>query len=303
MHVKPGSTISTWTEDCYYGAVKNPSDIPSKVAPVGKDNPQTGPFYIEGAGPGDVLAVHILDLSPARGYAISSNYPGFGALTGTEYTALLNPQLDERVWWYTVDTASWTASTKLKSRTLTIPMHPFLGCMATAPQRGEVRWTVTPEAYGGNMDVPEVRKGSTIYLPVNVEGALLEFGDGHLAQGEGEIIGTALESALNVKVRVDVVKQRAISWPRIEDDDYIMTIGCYRPLEDAFRIAWKEMVLWLVDEYSMDTLDAYELCSQVAETDCAQVVDPNYTVVAKIPKKYLPQKEVMGGMHRKLEAK
>src|SRR5258708_2126961 len=100
LHVKPGTTITTWTEDCYYGAVKNQGDMPSKVAPVGKDNPQTGPFYIEGAEPGDILAIHIVDLAPARSYAISSNYPGFGALTGTDYTALLNTPLQERVWWY-----------------------------------------------------------------------------------------------------------------------------------------------------------------------------------------------------------
>ena len=150
------------------------------------------------------------------------------------------------------------------------------------------------------MDVPEVCKGATVYLPVNVDGALLEFGDGHLAQGEGEIIGTALESALNVKVKVDVVKGKFIAWPRIENDQYIMTVGCYRPLEDAFRIAYKELVLWLVDEFSMDVMDAYQLCSQVGEVDVAQVVDPNYTVVAKVNKKYLPPVPVMGGMHGKM---
>ncbi len=168
----------------------------------------------------------------------------------------------------------------LGNQKLVIPMTPFLGCIATAPQRGEVRWTVTPEAYGGNMDVWQVKKGATVYLPVNVEGALLEFGDGHLAEGEGEIIGTALESALNVKIKVDIVKGKTIGWPRIENDQYIMTVGCYRPLEDAFRIAYKEMVLWLVDEFKMDMMDAYQLCSQVGEADVAQVVDPNYTVVA-----------------------
>jgi len=282
--------------------VKQPTDLPSKVAPIGHDNPQTGPFFIEGAMPGDALAVHIIDLQPARDYAVSSAYPGFGALTGTEYTAMLNPVLAEKVWWYTVDKSRMTASTMLGKRKLDITLRPFLGCIATAPQRSEVRWTVTPEAYGGNMDVPEVCKGATVYLPVNVDGALLEFGDGHLAQGEGEIIGTALESALNVKVKVDVVKGKSIAWPRIENDQYLMTVGCYRPLEDAFRIAYKELVLWLVDEFSMDVMDAYQLCSQVGEADVAQVVDPNYTVVAKIQKKYLPSGKFMGGMHERMKA-
>jgi acetamidase/formamidase len=300
LRLKPGSVLETWTEDCFDGSVKTPADLPSKVAPIGKDNPQTGPVYIEGAKPGDVLAVHILDLRPAKNYAVSSNYPGFGALTGTDYTAMLNTPLPEKVWWYNVDTATMTAATMLGDRKFTIPIVPFLGCIATAPQRGEVRWTVTPEAYGGNMDCQEVRKGNTLYLPVNVDGALLEFGDGHLAQGEGEIIGTALETSLYVTVKVDVIPSKQMSWPRLESDTHIMAVGCYRPLEDAFRIAYKELVLWLVDEYKMDALDAYELCSQAGEADVAQVVDPNYTVVAKINKKYLPEKQVMNGMHNKM---
>ena len=288
LRLKPGTILETWTEDCFDGAVKKPTDLPSQVAPVGHDNPQTGPFYIEGAKPGDTLAVHILHLEPATDHAISSFYPGFGTLTGTDYTAMLNPPLPERVWWYHVDPKKGTASTKLGDRTFEIPIHPFLGCIATAPQRGEVRWTVTPEAYGGNMDAYQIRDGATVYLPVQVDGALLEFGDGHLAQGEGEIIGTALEAALNVKLKIDLIKGKTIAWPRIENDDYIMATGSYRPLEDAFRIAYKELVLWLVNEYGFEEMDAYQLASQVGEADVVQVVDPNYTVVAKIPKKYLP---------------
>ncbi|MCI0706285.1 MAG: acetamidase/formamidase family protein [Ignavibacteriae bacterium] len=289
MSLKPGTIIETWTEDCYDGSVKKPTDIPSVVAPIGRDNPQTGPFYIEGAKPGDILAVHIIDLQPARDYAISSHYPGFGSMTGTEYTALLTPNLPEKVWWYTVDKQKGTVSTMLGKHKLEIPMTPFFGGIGTAPQRGESRRTVTPEAFGGNMDYWHIRKGATVYLPVNVEGALLQFGDGHLAQGEGEIVGTAVESALNVKLKIDLIKGRTIPWPRVENDDYLMSTGSYRPLEDAFRIAYKELVMWLVDDYGMDMMDAYQLCSQVGEVDVAQVVDPNYTVVAKIAKKYLPQ--------------
>ena len=302
MTLKPGTTLETWTEDCYDGAVKKPTDIPSQVAPIGHDNPQTGPFFIEGAKPGDVLAVHILDLQPARDYAISSAYPGFGALSATDYTALLNPALPEKVWWYTVDRKKGTVTTKLGNRSLAIAMKPFLGCIATAPQKGEVRWTVTPEAYGGNMDAYMIKKGATIYLPINVDGALLEFGDGHLAQGEGEIIGTAVESALNVTLKIDLIKGKTIGWPRIENDEYIMTTGSYRPLEDAFRIAYKEMVLWLVDEFGFDQMDAYQLCSQIGEVDLVQMVDPNYTAVAKIAKTYLPNIQPFGGMHDKLKS-
>jgi amidase len=287
MTLKPGTILETWTEDCFDGAVKKPTDLPSKVAPIGHDNPQTGPFYIEGAKPGDTLVVHIINLEPATDHAISSAYPGFGTLTGTDYTAVLNSPLPQKVWWYTVHKEKGTASTKLGDRTFEIPIHPFLGCIATAPQRGEVRWTVTPEAYGGNMDAYQIKNGATVYLPVNVDGALLQFGDGHLAQGEGEIIGTALEAALNVKIKIDLIKGKTIGWPRIENEEYIMTTGSYRPLEDAFRIAYKEMVMWLVNDYGFEMMDAYQLCSQVGEVDVVQVVDPNYTVVAKLAKKYL----------------
>jgi amidase len=302
MRLKPGTVLESWTEDCYDGSIKSPNDIPSKVAPIGRDNPQTGPFYIEDAKPGDIIAVHILDLQPARDYAVSSHYPGFGALTGTDYTAMLNPLLPEKMWWYRVDKKKGTATTKLGSRILEIPIRPFLGCIATAPQRNEARWTVTPEAYGGNMDAYQIVKGATVYLPVNIEGGLLQFGDGHLAQGEGEIIGTALEAAMDVKLSIDLIKDKTIAWPRIENDEYIMATGSYRPLEDALRIAYKELVLWLVQDYGFEMMDAYQLCSQVGELDVVQVVDPNYTVVAKIHKKWLPNVQTMQGMHGRMKA-
>ncbi|MEP0822092.1 MAG: acetamidase/formamidase family protein [Ignavibacterium sp.] len=301
MTLKPGTILETWTEDCYDGAVKSPTDIPTQVAPIGRDNPQTGPFFIEGAMPGDILVVHILDLSPAKDHGISSHYPGFGTLTGTEYTALLTPLLPEKLWWYDVDRKRNVVRTTMGNHVVEIPMSPFLGGIGIAPQRGEVRWTVTPEAFGGNMDYWEIKKGATVYLPVHVPGALLQFGDGHLAQGEGEIIGTAVESSLNVRLKVDVIKGRTIAWPRVENDEYLMATGSYRPLEDAFRIAYKELIDWLVTDYGLDMMDAYQLCSQVGVVDVAQVVDPNYTVVAKIHKKYLPSGKAFGGMHERIK--
>jgi amidase len=290
MSVKPGTIIESWTEDCYDGLVKSPTDVPSKIIPANHDNPQTGPFFIEGAEPGDVLAVRILKLEPALPYGISSSFPGFGALNATEYTAMLHEALPEKVWWYDVDKAKGTVRFRAAKGTQTadIPMRPFLGCLGVAPARGEVRWSVTPEAYGGNMDCPEVCEGNTVYFPVNVKGALLYLGDGHLVQGDGEIIGTAVEAALDVRLKVDVIKGRSISWPRIESDTEIMTMGSYRPLEDAFRIAHKGMVDWLVADFGFDMLDAYQLLSQVGKAQVSQAVDPNYTVLARFPKKYLP---------------
>ncbi len=291
LSVKPGTIIESWTEDCYDGLVTSPTDIPSKIIPANHDNPQTGPFFVEGAEPGDVLAVRILKLEPALPYGISSSFPFFGALTATDYTAMLHEALPERVWWYDVDKAKGTVKFRALKGTQTadIPMRPFLGCLGVAPARGEVRWTVTPEAYGGNMDCPEVCEGNTIYLPVNVKGALLYIGDGHLVQGDGEIISTAVEAALNVRIQVDVIKGKTISWPRIESDTEIMTMGSYRPLEDAYRIAHKAMVDWLVADYAFDMMDAYQLLSQVGKAQVSQAVDPNYTVLARFPKKFLPK--------------
>ena len=303
LMLKPGTTLETWTQDSYDGRVTKPTDVPSELIPPDHDNPETGPFYVEGAEPGDVLVIHILDLQPDKTYGFSSSFPFFGTLTGTEYTALLHDPLPEKLWWYEIDKVKGTVKYKaLKgTHTVDIPMSPFLGCISVAPKRGEWRWTVTPEAYGGNMDNFNIKKGATVYLPVNVKGALLHIGDGHLVQGEGEIIGTAVEASLNVKLKVDVIKKRAIAWPRLENDDFIMAVGSYRPLEDAFRIAYKELILWMTEDYGMEMNDALQLASQAGQVDVVQVVDPNYTVAAKIAKKYLPNRQAFGGMHERIK--
>lgn len=303
LTLSPSDILETWTEDCYDGRVKSPADLPTEVVPPGRANPQTGPFYIKGAEPGDVLAVHILSLEPARSYGISSSFPYFGALTTTHYTAMLHEPLPEKVWWYEVDKLKRTVKFKALNGNfvLDLPMRPFLGCLGVAPASNEVRSTIVPEAFGGNMDFPEVTEGNTIYLPVNVPGAMLYLGDGHLLQGAGEVIGTAVEAALSVRIRVDLIKKKPIAWPRVESDDFLMTVGSYRPLEDAFRISLKEMVAWLVEDFKFDQMDAYQLLSQVGQADIAQVVDPNYTVSTKFPKKYLPEGKAYGGLHEKLK--
>lgn len=301
LKIKPGTVIETFTEDCFDGRVKSPDDLPSRVVPPGHDNPQTGPFYVEGAEPGDTLVVYLILLEPARDYALSSFFPGFGILAPTRYTAMLTPALPETVWFYQVDKKNKTIRFKARQGNYScdLPLNPFLGCLGVAPAENEVRTTVVPEAFGGNLDCPEVRPGHTIYLPVNVRGALLFLGDGHLTQGDGEIIGTAVESAMEVRLYVDLIKNRKIDWPRIESDDFLMSVGSYRPLEDAFRIAHRDLVDWLMSDYHLEMMDAYQLLSQVGEARIAQVVDPNYTVVAKFPKKYLPPVNA-GSPHEKI---
>ncbi len=145
-----------------------------------------------------------------------------------------------------------------------------------------------------------MRAGTTCYLGVNVEGALLSFGDGHARQGEGETCGVAVECAMDTVAVVELLKGVPTPWPRLEDDSFIMTTGSARPLEDAFRIAHTELVHWVAGLTGLSTLDSYQLVSQAALTPVANVVDTNYTVVAKFPKALLRGAEVMGGMHHRL---
>ncbi len=288
-HIAPGTRIISWTEDCYDGAVTRPDQLPTKVVPAGHDNPQTGPFYIDGAEPGDTVVIHIEKLEPARDYGISSFFPGFGALNGTDRTAILAADLPEKVWFYDVDRAKNVARTKSLDgkSSWEVPLAPFLGCLGVSPGQ-EVRSTIVPDAFGGNMDCPEVRPGNTIYLGVRVPGALLSFGDGHYAMGDGEIIGTAVEGAMNVELTVDLIKGRATPWPRIENSEWMMTLGAGRPLEDAARVAFKEMVRWVQETSHLSEMDAYQFVSQNAKTPVVEMVDPEYTVLVKIEKKRLP---------------
>jgi acetamidase/formamidase len=138
------------------------------------------------------------------------------------------------------------------------------------------------------MDAPEVSTGNTLYLLVNVAGGLLYFGDGHAVMGDGEIAGTAVEVPMKVRLQVDVVKGKHSNWPRFENDKEIMAAGIYRPVDDAVRIAFTELVGWIHADYGLSELDAYELLSQVGKAHLTEMVDPNYVVVASIEKKYLP---------------
>jgi len=293
MRIEPGTVIKSWTEDCYDGSVKSPGDLPSKIRKPFHSNPQTGPFYIEGAEPGDTIAVTILDLQPARSFGVSS----FGNRTDLLSYLTLPPAdpsaSSERVWFYQVNPERGTVTYKAHDdgHSVEIPMKPFLGCIGVAPSAGEVRYSIVPGDFGGNMDTPELGVGATVYLGVNVPGALLSFGDGHLVQGGGEVIGTAVEAAMNVKLRVELIKGRRTPWPLAETGEWIMAIGSTRPLEDAYRIALRELVLWLERDYGFGRLDALQLISQAGENHISQIVDPNYTVVAKIEKKYLPAKK------------
>jgi acetamidase/formamidase len=301
--IAPGQIVQLWSEDAFAGKIRSARDLPSRALEVPFLNPQTGPFYVEGSLPGDTLAIHLIDVQPARDWAASTTIPLFGGLTATSFTQLLNPALPERVWMYALNRSSATVLFKaLDSEfSVAIPVEPMLGTVGVAPKALEVRNALVPDAFGGNMDSPEVKAGTTIYLGVNVEGALFSLGDGHYAQSEGETCGVAVEGAMSTTCVVDVIKATYVEWPRLEDDTFIMVAGSVRPLEDAYRIAFTQLVRWLAADYGLSTMDAYQLVSQVAKTGVANVVDTNYTVLAKFPKRYLPpSRPAMGGVHAKL---
>jgi acetamidase/formamidase len=288
--IRSGTRIISWTEDCFDGAVKTAADLPSRVMAPGHDNPQTGPFHVEGAEPGDTIAVHILTLEPARTYGVSSFGPGFGALVGTDRTAMLGPDFKETTWRYEVNAARKVATTSSSVGKVfwEVPLSPFLGCLGVAPAMGEVRTTIVPGPFGGNMDCWDVRAGNTVFLGVNVPGALVSFGDGHYAMGEGEIMGAAIEGAMNVGVYVELIKNMATPVPRIENADEVMFVGSGRPLEDAARVAFKAMIGWVRARSGLPEMDAYQFVSQNVKAPIVQLVDPEYTVLVKLVKARMP---------------
>src|SRR5262245_9414592 len=300
--IAPGTVLDLYTEDCFAGRVRSEKDLVSEVCEFPFLNPQTGPFHIEGAEPGDTVAVHFVSIEPARDWAASTTVPLFGALTSTHTTATLQPPLPEKVWIWQLDRTRRKALFRAHEGgiELELPLDPMHGTVGVAPASLEVRSALVPDAHGGNMDTPEMRAGVTCYLGVNVEGALLSLGDGHARQGEGETCGVAVECAMNTVVIVELLKGVTTPWPRIESDTHIMSTGSARPLEDAFRVSQLDLVQWLARDYGLSEMDAYQLVSQAGEAPIANVCDTNYTCVAKIRKEWLPSGESYRGLHSHL---
>lgn len=301
----PGERLRVTTRDCFAGRVRRSEDLPSQVCDPRYLNPQVGPFHVDGAEPGDTLAVHFHSIEPRLGIGISSTIPFFGALTASADTALLNPALPERTWIYDLDTDTRQVLFRPLDggAELPLPMDPMHGTVGVAPPLGEVRSSLAPGSWGGNMDTPEMRAGATCYLGVNVPGAQLSLGDGHARQGEGESCGVAVECAMDTVLSVEVIKQSPTPWPRLESDRYWMTTGSAKPLEDAFRIAHVEMVRWLAELLELSELDAYQLVAQLALTPVANVCDTVYTVVCKIEKAHFADVVAMGGAHARMRAR
>ena len=278
--VRQGERVVIQCEDAFESRIRSKNDLPSKALAGAKFlNPQTGPIYIEGAEPGDTLAVHIEEIAPTRDFAVSCLIPYFGGLTSTAVTRTLQAPLEEQVWvWELRDGRLHNEDLDLE-----LEWQPFMGTLAVAPDL-EAITTLAPGPFGGNMDVPDVCPGNTVYLPVWNEGALFYTGDTHARQGQGELCGVALEITSRVTVVFDVIKGKSILWPRIESPTRLMTVGSARPMEDAARIAYAELAEWLAADYGWSVPNAYQLLTQAGGLYVGNMVDTTYSLVASVDK-------------------
>jgi amidase len=289
--INPGDTVKTWTRDASNDAFTTSDTTLMAKLDLSKVNPQTGPFYIEGAEPGDTLKVHIDKISLHRDWGWGMSLPYFGALAPEYKTAMITDPAPDKLFIWHLDKDKNVGMLDLpnsKIGKVEVPLRPFFGTIGTAPAGKECISSLVPGPHGANMDFNEVVEGVTMYFPVFEPGALFMLGDGHAAQGDGEIDGAAIETSFDVQFTVDLIKGKKIKWPRLENDQVIMTIGSTRPLIDALRIACVDMVNLLVQDYGYDKFEALQLLGQAAKLEIANVVDPQYSVACVLEKKYLP---------------
>ncbi|WP_412065580.1 acetamidase/formamidase family protein [Rhizobium sp. SYY.PMSO] len=301
--VKPGEVFDIFTEDCFSGKLDTTAGQPREIAPFPHVNPLTGPIAVEGLRAGGIVAVHILALDRARDWGVATISPDFGLLSGTRVTPNLQLPQAERVWIWHFDATGQSLTTEtFGGRPIQALYRPFFGTIGVAPAHGEVRLSVVPGDFGGNLDMPELRVGTTLYLRANVDGGHLYFGDGHYAQGDGEIAGTAIEGAFNASIVADILPpQPAFDWPRFETDTHVGVIGCARPLEDAARIATAGMIRWVAQATELDIVDAHQLVSQVCRLRIGNLVNPAFSAACIVPKSALGSEVLlMEGMHRRM---
>ena len=303
--VADGDTVITTTVDA-----RGRDHTNEVITPAG--NPQTGPFYVEGAEPGDTLVVVLDRLVPNRRTGWSSMAVAQNVVDPHTVIDLpRNPDGSRPISFWEIDIPSWTASLASPETSLghwTLPLAPMLGCFGVAPGGGQILSTGTSGTYGGNMDYRGFVSGVTVYFPVEVPGALLFLGDGHAVQGDGEIVGTGVETSFEVQFTVRVQKGRQIFWPRGENSDYIFTVGNARPLDQCIQHATSEMLRWLQEDnlflsaspeisqndnarikVKLDPLGANLLLGQCVQYDLGNMFDPAYTMVCKVPKRFLPR--------------
>ena len=282
LRIAPGDVVEFETLDAFGGAVKSEDDLPSKVLNMPFVNPQNGPVSVAGAEKGDVLAVHVRSLLPRGPQPVGTTalIPDFGGLTSSS-ALMLNAALPERVKKMVVTTEGVVFSDRV-----TLPYEPFVGTMGVSPEIEAVS-SLQPDYWGGNMDLPDVAPGAVMYFPVQRAGAHFFIGDCHGRQGDGELCGVAVEMAATVTVQIDLIKGWSIPGVRLETAEMIMAVGSARPMEDAARMAYRDLVRWLVTDYGYEESEAYFLCTQAGRVRLGNMVDPKYTLGASMAKRFL----------------
>jgi acetamidase/formamidase len=282
LRIASGDTVQTTTVDARGGDAQN-----QQVTERG--NPQTGPFFVEGAESGDTLVVHFDRLRPNRRQGWTRSVLASNVVD-PDYVAKLPLETDLAEW--DVDVDAWTATLMSPESSLgrfKVALAPMLGCFGVAPAGRQAINCGTSGNHGGNKDYRGFREGVTVYFPVAVPGALLFVGDGHAVQGDGEIVGTGIEISFDVQFTVQVLKGKTIRWPRGEDEEYIFTAGNARPLDQALQHATTEMHRWLQEDYGFDSRGASIFLGQCVRYEVGNVFDPAYTMICKVEKKYLKQ--------------
>jgi amidase len=282
LRIASGDTVRTWCVDSggYDDTVRQITD---------GGNPQTGPFYVEGAKPGDSLAVRLDSVRPNRDRGVTG--PVVAAhVVDPSFVADLPAAVDED--WWILDLERQTARLQDPRPGLEsleeLELDPMVGCFGVAPARGQAISTATSGPHGGNMDYRGFREGVTVFFPVFVDGALFHIGDGHALQGDGEIVGTGIEVSMDVEFTVEVLEQKTIRWPRAEDDEFVMAVGNARPLDQAVQHATTELLRLLDEDYRLGYRAASVLLGQCIRYDVGNIYDPAYTAVAKVAKRLLP---------------
>jgi acetamidase/formamidase len=278
MHVGVGDTIVTTTVDA------GGADAKGVDRSLG-GNPQTGPFYVDGLMPGDTLVVKIVKLRLNRDYAISDD--GIVPRALNSEFAPKAKGLGKDVRWK-LDRGNMIATTNRPGKHLAkyaVPLRPMLGCVATATHPAQAGPpTGDSGSFGGNMDFNQITEGSTVYLPVSNPGALLYFGDGHAAQGDGETTGNALETSLDVELTVDVIPGKRIASPRVESATHLMALGYEGSLDDALKSATANMAAWLEDTYDLSPSEIAQVFGTAAEYRVTEIADRNAGIVLMLNK-------------------
>lgn len=279
LRIADGDTVFTTTVDARGQDQHN-------RAITERGNPQTGPFLIEGAEPGDTLAVHFDRLQPNRRRGWSATMLAANVVDPDYVRRLPESTLAE--WEVDVETGTATlVSPETSLGRISLPIAPMLGCFGVAPAGGQAISTGTSDRHGGNMDYRGFRQGVTVYFPVAIPGALLFVGDGHALQGDGEIVGTGIEISFDVQFTVHLLKGKRITWPRAEDETFLITAGNARPLDQALQHATSEMHRWLQEDYGLDAHAASILLGQCVRYEVGNVFDPAYTMICKVEKAWL----------------